>query len=302
LLVEKIGRNTLDVLNDVARAAGARPRDVGYCGLKDRHAVTRQWLSIPLDRARERDALVPGLSGDGWRVTEVTRNQRKLRLGAHRYNRFVITLRELEGDVAPLAERIERARTRGVPNYFGAQRFGHDGDNLRRARRWFVDGVDLGRRQRRFALSAARSWVFNRVLADRVADGSWDTPMDGEPLCLAGSRSFFLPEAWDDTLEARFAAHDVHTSGPLVGRGDSPAVGDCAAFEASASAELGWVVAGLAAEGLKSERRALRLSARDLDYELGEDSLRLSFTLGRGCFATAVVRELLEIVDDRVPA
>lgn len=300
LCVEKEGRNTLDVIAEVARAAGVRPRDVGYCGLKDRHAVTRQWLSVPDGD----DATAAELAGDGWRVVGLRRNQRKLRLGAHSANRFELCLRNVDGDLSDLDRRLEAVRVGGVPNYFGAQRFGHNGDNLRRARRWFIDGVDLGRRQRRFALSAARSWLFNRVLAARVAAGTWSTPLLGEPMSLDGSRSFFMPEDMDDALLARLASMDVHTSGPLWGRGTPPARHDCAALEADIAASMAWNAEGLAAQGLKQERRALRLAVRDLTSTLDESerTLRLSFTLTRGSFATAVVHELADVEDQRIPA
>ena len=187
------------------------------------------------------------------------------------------------------------------PIFFGAQRFGHDANNLRRAQRQFVDGVRLGRRQRRFALSAARSWVFNRVLAARIAADCWDTTISGEPLCLHGSRSFFLPDP-DDDVSGRLAEHDVHPSGPLWGKGDSVATGACLEFEHAALDGAGWALTGLAGEGLRQERRALRLPVPDLDVAVADTSLTLRFSLPRGCFATAVVREFVHADGERIPA
>ena len=292
LYVEKEDLTTLDLVDEVARAARTRPREIGYCGLKDRYAVTRQWLSLPLIRAGEASTW----SFDKWRVIDVRRNRRKLKIGAHKRNRFELSITGLEGSSDDLASRIETIRTHGVPNYFGAQRFGHQGDNLRRARRWFVDGTELKRRQRRFALSAARSWLFNRVLSARVAAGNWATLLPGEPVSLDGSRSFFHPKEDEiDTMAARLATLDVHPSGPLWGDGETEATGECAAFEAEAMRDLDWLAQGLAAEGLRQERRALRLQVMDLESTLTDDVLKLSFALNKGAFATSVVHELVRV-------
>lgn len=299
LLVEKTGLNTLDLLPLIARAAGLRVRDLGYCGLKDRHAVTRQWVSLPANKA----AGAEHWQGQDWKVIERRANRRKLKLGAHARNKFILRLTNLEGDIGSLEQRGEQIRRHGVPNYFGEQRFGHDGDNLRRARRWFVDGVDLGRRQRRFALSAARSWLFNRVLSERVAADQWRVPLAGEPLCLEGSRSFFLPTPADaDDVTDRLARFDVHPSGPLWGKGESPARSDCAELEASVVATLPWIAAGLAAEGLRQERRPLRLPVHDLALQIQADHLTATFELAKGSFATAVVHELARVNGGRVLA
>lgn len=299
LLVEKTGMNTLDMLPQIARAAGVRQREIGYCGLKDRHAVTRQWVSLPANKASGASQW----QGEGWRVVEQRANRRKLKLGAHARNQFVLRLTGVEGDTASLAARVEAIKSHGVPNYFGEQRFGHDGDNLRRARRWFIDGIDLGRRQRRFALSAARSWLFNRVLSQRVKADQWRAPLAGEPLCLDGSRSFFLPGTDDaPDVERRLAEFDVHPSGPLWGKGQTPALGDCAQLEAGVVASLPWLAEGLAAEGLRHERRPLRLRVHEAAIEVHQDVVSASFSLAKGSFATAVVHELVRVNGGRVLA
>ncbi|MFK7887037.1 MAG: tRNA pseudouridine(13) synthase TruD [Gammaproteobacteria bacterium] len=299
LLVEKTGLNTLDLLPQIARAAGLRQRDIGYCGLKDRHAVTRQWVSLPAQKANDSEQW----TGEGWRVVERRANQRKLRLGAHARNEFVLRLTDLEGNTDGLDARAESIRQHGVPNYFGEQRFGHDGDNLRRARRWFVDGAELARRQRRFALSAARSWLFNRVLSARVAADQWRGPIEGEPLCLDGSRSFFMPKPEDaDDVARRLGEFDVHPSGPLWGKGESPALSTCGELEAAVVASLPWLADGLAAEGLRQERRPLRLPVHDFNVEVAGTTLTATFALAKGSFATAVVHELARVNGGRILA
>ena len=292
IYVEKEDLTTLDLIDEVARAARVRPREIGYCGLKDRYAVTRQWLSLPLIRAGEAKTW----DFEKWRVVEVRRNRRKLKIGAHKRNRFVLRIVDLDGETNDLTSRIATLGKQGVPNYFGAQRFGHQGDNLRRARRWFVDGVELNRRQRRFALSAARSWLFNRVLSARVASGTWSTLLDGEPVSLDGSRSFFHPKEDEaQSLKQRLTRLDVHPSGPLWGQGDSEATDACAAVEAEAMLDLQWLADGLAGEGLRQERRALRLAVMDLEATHDDATLELRFALNKGAFATSVVHELVRV-------
>ena len=296
--VEKREATTLEVVDALARHARCRRRDVGYSGLKDRHAVTRQWLSLPFADGVDWAAF----ETPRWRIVQARRNPRKLRIGSHRGNAFAIVVRDLEGETRGLASRIERIGREGVPNYFGPQRFGRHGDNLRRARRWFVDGIKLGRRQRRFALSAARALLFNRVLAERLRRGTFDQPLDGEPVCLDGSRSYFDAASEEaDALAARLATLDVHTSGPLWGAGPGPATGACAAFESDVAASLDWLADPLADAGLRQERRALRLAVHNLTHDLDGDTLTLRFELTRGAFATSVLHELIDVDGLHIP-
>jgi tRNA pseudouridine13 synthase len=293
LTVEKRGANTGWVAAQLARAGGVEVRDVGYCGHKDRHAVTVQAFSLP---ALPDEPLEPVLAhrGEGYRVVAVARHGRKLRPGSHRGNRFVLVIRDLQGDRSAIEARLHRIATRGVPNYFGPQRFGRDGSNLRRAREWSMGGaVPRDRAQRSFALSAARSQLFNEVLAARVRRGDWDRLLPGEAVMLDGKRSFFSAATLEADTVARAAALDVHPSGPLPGRGANPATGEASSVEGRALIGESALVDLLVAQGLEHERRSLRLSVRECRWAFDDDRLRLEFTLPRGAFATAVLHELL---------
>ncbi len=287
LQVEKRGLNSDAVAGALARVAGVDGRRVGYSGRKDRHAVTRQWFSVDLAGQAEPDwhAGLP----EGAVLLHATRHRRKLRRGSHQGNRFRLRLRDVEGDDAALEQRLERVAAEGVPNYFGPQRFGRDGGNLAQARAWFAGERRRGPRD--LLLSAARSRLFNRVLAARVADGSWQRAHPGEPLMLAGSASFFIPEEVDATIEARLKQGDVHPSGPLWGRGDGP----LAPGEAEVLADETALRAGLEEAGLRLERRSLRLVPGDFTWWWEDNDLLLAFELPRGAFATAVVRELADV-------
>jgi len=293
LWVRKRGANTEWVARQLAARAGVPTGAVSYAGLKDRHALTEQWFSVHL----------PGKADPDWQadphpefsVLNALRHSRKLRRGALSGNSFAITVRELEGDLQALATRLDSIAASGVPNYFGEQRFGREAGNLARAEA-MLSGQDKvrDRHQRGLYLSAARSALFNAVLARRVADGSWNQALPGEVLMLAGSHSIFTPEAIDDTLRERIATFDVHPTGPLWGAGDLRSTGTVRALEEEVAATFPVFRDGLAAAGLNQERRELRLLVTDarLDW-LDAHSARLSFRLPAGAYATTVLRELV---------
>lgn len=293
LVVEKRGANTGWVASQLARAAGVAARDVGWSGQKDRNALTRQAFTLPWPAQTPVTGCLE-FAGEGYRVLRADRHGRKLRPGSHRANRFALRVRAVAGDLDALVARLRLVGERGVPDYFGPQRFGRHGANLERARAWAASGdAPRDRSARSFALSAARSALFNTVLAERVRRGDWDQLMPGEAVMLDGRRSFFRAGDIDETLVARCVTMDVHPSGPLWGRGASPAEGAALAVESAVTDEEPGLRALLEGEGLDHERRALRLPVRGLRWSLERDDLLLEFELPRGAFATAVLHEIL---------
>ena len=216
LLIEKSGANTEWVARRLAEKAGVAPMSVGYSGLKDRHAITRQNFSVHLPGRADPDW--SALAIPGVRVLAASRHDRKLKRGVHRGNLFRIRVRDIAGVREVVEPRLALIRERGVPNYFGEQRFGRDAGNIDNARAMFA-GRRMPRAQAGMALSAARSLIFNAVLAQRVEDGSWDCGLDGEVWMLAGTHSIFGPEPWTIDL-ARPARRVRHRSDrPDVRRG-----------------------------------------------------------------------------------
>lgn len=291
--VEKTSANTAWVAEQLARFASVRPRDVGFAGRKDRHAVARQWFSIWLPGTANPD--FSDCKIEGVTILATHRHLRKLRAGALSGNRFKIIVRELDGDRAALERRLQTASTEGVPNYFGEQRFGRDASNLQRARDWFDGRIRLRGTNRSMALSAARSALFNAVLAERVKTGIWHTAIAGDALNLDGSGGFFHCGEPDDEIRQRLETGDIHVTGPLWGEGE-PLVSDAAAeLERRVVATEPALVAGLSQARLKHQRRALRVMPRSFQWQFGEDTLRLEFVLPRGTFATSVLSELLDL-------
>lgn len=294
LVVEKRGANSGWVASQLARVARVPARDVGSCGQKDRHALTTQAFTLPWPAQAAVEQCLE-FSGEGWRVLSVARHGRKLRPGSHRANRFALRIRDVEGDRAALLARLELIREQGVPDYFGPQRFGRGGANLARARQWAAGaGAPRERADRAFALSAARSALFNAVLAERVRRGDWHRLLPGEAVILDGRRSFFQAADIDATLVQRCAMLDVHPSGPLWGRGESPVRGEALAVESAVLGGEEALCTLLSAEGLEQERRALRLPVRELQWSFDGADLTLGFTLARGAFATSVLHEIVQ--------
>ena len=289
--VRKRGANTPWVARELARVAGVRPHDVGYAGLKDRHAVTTQWFSLPA--RRQGPAALAEARGEGWEVLEAHAHRRKLPRGALAGNDFRIVLRGFDGGRDDLERRVGQLRQRGVPNYFGPQRFGRDLANLAVLR-----GSPPPRDGRGFVLSAARSLIFNAVLAERVRDGTWDRLLAGERANLDGRNSNFLVEAPDAVLEQRTAALDLHPTGPLWGEGDSGTRGAVAALEEDIAGRYPALTDLLRGAGLEAARRPLRMAVPDLSLAwLPEGDGRdceLRFSLRAGSFATVALRELME--------
>ncbi|WP_231756862.1 tRNA pseudouridine(13) synthase TruD [Microbulbifer elongatus] len=277
LHIRKRGANTGYVAQQLAQLAGVQSNDVGFFGLKDRHAVTTQWFSVWLAQKPEPDW--QRLNNDEFQVLQHFRGARKLRRGEHLANRFQIRLRNVTGD-STAAEQVLEQIPNGVPNYFGEQRFGHNGGNLDLVEKAIADQQAgqrrrMPRNQKAFALSAARSWLFNQVLAERIGQGNWQSSIEGEP--------------------------DAEPSGPLWGRGRNAAAGEQLALEEGAMFPWkpwqDWLEHG----GLSQERRSLVLVPQGFTWEWqqqeGRKDLVLSFVLPPGTFATALLRELADLAN-----
>jgi tRNA pseudouridine13 synthase len=292
LWVEKNGANTDWVAGRLARMLGCQHRDIGYAGLKDRHAVTWQWFSVPVGDDAKPDW--DHVDIEGVQLIEARRSTRKIRRGALEGNRFRIIARHLEGDPQRLEESLQFVANRGVPNYFGPQRFGHDGGNVVRGAAWLAAPGRLPRHKRSLYLSAVRSFLFNEVLADRVRQGNWDQILPGELVMLDGSRSFFESDPADGDLPRRCREFDVHPSGPLPGRPDKQASGLAFQLEQTVLARWpGWPEA-LEVARVDAARRSLRLVPKELSWHISPDKLELVFFLPAGAFATSVLREIIQ--------
>ncbi len=295
--VRKRNQNTADVAQKLARHAEVKVRDIGYAGLKDRNAVTTQWFSVWLPGKPDPDW--SAFENDDLQILASQRHRRKLQRGALQGNCFVIVLRDIEyeeiADQQILEQQLTVIQKQGVPNYFGEQRFGRGGKNLSEAVAMFNGRRVKARHLRSLYLSSARSFLFNEVLAARIAAGNWLQALPGEALMLAGSRSFFIADELNEEIEQRLTSGDVLPSGPLWGRGELASQQDAGILEQNTLVGQAVYREGLETAGLKQERRALRLAVSGFQWQwLPEGkNLQLCFELPSGCYATSVLRELI---------
>lgn len=293
LWVEKRQLNTEEAARRIAKAAGVPLRNVGYAGLKDRQALTRQWFSVHLPGKSDPD--LAGAASDQLCILKQQRHSRKLQRGAHSANGFSIRLTQCSATQEQINARCALLAQQGVPNYFGAQRFGFEGNNVHQALDLAEQAIFPEQRSVRSRLiSATRSYLFNRILAQRVSQGDWNVALAGDYLSFTDSHSFFKASA-DDCQDPRLQALDLHPTGALCGEQNPQ--NSYLPHELTVRACYPALASWLDLAGLSHERRILRLPVRDLTWHYPEpDILQLNFVLPTGCFATAVVRELVDLV------
>ncbi|MDA8488096.1 tRNA pseudouridine(13) synthase TruD [Kluyvera sp. Awk 3] len=294
----KNGCNTRFVADALAKFLKIHAREVSFAGQKDKHAVTEQWLC-----ARVPGNTMPDLSQfqlEGCQVLEYARHKRKLRLGALKGNQFTLVLREVSGR-DDVETRLQAIAERGVPNYFGAQRFGIGGSNLLGALRWAESGAPVrDRNKRSFWLSAARSALFNQIVSERLKKPDFNQVVDGDALQLAGRGSWFVATDEEQAvLQARVDARELMITAALPGSGDWGTQRTALEFEQTVLAEETALQSLLQREKVEAARRAMLLYPQQLSWNWWDDvTVELRFWLPAGSFATSVVRELINTTGD----
>lgn len=310
LRIAKRNLSTTDVASLLSRSLNVATKDIGYAGMKDRRAVTSQWFSVKSPRQDIEDLsqlnLPPGATVD---VVESVRNQRKLKIGSHRLNHFQILLSKLDGDKTEVEKRLGWLRDNGFPNYFGNQRFGKNLSNLEQVQKLFDEtkaDQDTARKPNRkrtsMLFSAARSYLFNHILSERIGQDCWNKYVPGDVLNLDGtSRNFNVDlGAWDSELEQRLETMDIHPTGLLCGiqsdKDNYVTYAQAADIENAIVASFPSLAEGLQRHGLQAARRPLRTRVTELRWQWTEDqSLSLHFSLPRGAYATSLLRELCQV-------
>ena len=294
LWIRKEGANTDYVARQLATHAGIAAKLVSYSGLKDRQAITHQWFSVELNATQTIDWTT--FSEPGVNIERHLRSIRKLRRGTHRANDFVIVLHTVS-DPEDVEQRLQYVAKHGVPNYYGEQRFGHQGRNLEKAHALFAGKRFKDRNLRSLVLSSARSYLFNQVVSARIEQQLQTQLLLGDVCMLHGSQSFFC---WQDEhtraeTEARLVADDLQLTAPLWGRGEAISQLEAREFESRALQPFDAIKNGLERAGLKQERRALQLKPEHFTWQWQDTQLTLSLRLPTGTFATSVLRELVSV-------
>lgn len=281
--VRKRGLTTPALVSMLARAAGVPARELGVAGRKDKHAVTTQWLSLPAEPRPPDDPRVE--------LLEVARHRHKLRTGHLKGNVFHLRLRGVHPEAAARLPALEAELRRGIPNYYGPQRFGGAGS--------LEEALAFARQPKKrvrdpwFLASVAQSAVFNLWLGARVRDGLLHRALVGDVLRKRETGGLFVcTDATTDEL--RIAAGEVDPTGPMPGAKTMAAAGEAAEREAAASLRLDLGGDTLRALGkfAPGTRRVARLVPADLELALDGSDLRLAFFLPAGSYATTVLDEL----------
>ena len=289
--VRKTDCNTLFVGEQLAKFAGISTRNMSYAGLKDRKAVTEQWFSLQMPGQPTPD--FSQFSLEGVEILDVTRHQRKIRIGSLQGNHFEILLRNAE-ETDELKVRLDFLAKNGFPNYFTEQRFGRDGNNLTQALRWANGEIKVkDRNKRSFYLSAARSDMFNLILSKRIELNLAQQILVGDVLQLNGSHSWFVVDESEDLaqLQQRLAQQDVLLTAPLIGEEEKSAVD----FEHEIFAQHQALFALMRQERMKAARRPILMHPQHFQWQFEPNGLRLQFALPAGSYATALIRELVNI-------
>lgn len=312
IFIEKQGVNTEFLARLLARHTKVPVNKVTYSGVKDRHAVTRQWFCLHvLNQDIDGAALIQAITNElneaeTVKLVSMARHPRKLKVGVHKTNRFVLRVRNLSGQLADLEDRLALVALEGVPNYFGPQRFGINGNNLVQGRQWLAKDPSPKKRLSKtesFWLSAIRSWFFNQALSDQVASGLWGQVFLDDRVQLQGTQSSFRVDDIDANLLRRLHQLDLHPQLPLANNG---ALADTSMLRAHSMtqswSEDGALLEQLNRLSLGREQRAARVIPKNMVWELLNDQLIVQFSLPKGSFATSVLRELIDFTDVSSPS
>ncbi len=292
LHIEKQGLNTEELIKALSKALSKPIRAISYAGLKDKHAITTQWVSVHCPGEQIEGAET--LGGNGWRVIEATRHAKKIRHGAVKSNRFLLVIKEIS-DIDNVEERLKHIKTMGVPNYFGPQRFGIQGQNIVKAEQMLMGERRVKDRfLKGMYFSAARSFLFNQILSARVAQNTWQQAIPGDVMQLSGSQSFFHIDLPDKAINQRIQDKDIVPASVLWGK--SPSLTSAGAQKVQQQALMGLehLCDALAQHDLKRAYRAHRLDVEEPTWTWHRNQLTLEFTLTAGGYATSVLRELIQ--------
>lgn len=289
--LEKKDCNTVFVAEQLAKYVGISAKNVSYAGLKDRQAVTQQWFSLHMPGKETPDFSKFDLAG--CRILEITRHNKKLKIGALKGNRFKIILRNLTDNIEP---KLNTIKQHGVPNYFGEQRFGRDQNNITQAIKWANGEISVkDRKKRGFYLSAARSAIFNDIVSQRIKQNIQQTVLDGDILQLSKSNSWFLSKTDElSLLQQRLQNGEINITAPMVG--DSPLGTTSVALEFETNCLKHWSSFEelFKKERMETIRRSILLRPEQLEWQwIGEKDIEINFYLPSGCYATSVLRELI---------
>ena len=296
LQIEKTGLSTHELIDQVAIDFNIKPRDVGYSGLKDKHAVTRQWLSLHL-AGQMQSMKIPESSA--YKILSQGWHTRKLKPGSHRSNCFEVLIREVDSFDGTAQQQLDLIREKGMANYFGQQRFGRSDDNVSRALQVFANARKtrkLSRTRKGIYLSALRSELFNQILSARIKNDIWNKPAEGDVFMLSGSQSIFQEAITDEILE-RFSQFDISSTASLFGEGENRLKLQALQIEQTVFEENVEICDCLLRLKARLHRRPIRIQVKNLevDYQSADKLINIKAELPRGSYFTSLLNHFVDI-------
>ena len=307
--VTKKGLTTLNIAKKISEVAGHKLSAIGYSGMKDKNGECTQWFSFPF--SNDVDRILNAMESTNLRIVASHRNQSKLKIGSHKRNDFNITIRSCVGDRDNFENRLKAIQTHGVPNYFGMQRFGHKFQNISAVRDLMATEIEstlssnpekrrrVSNIERGILISSARAYLFNQVLSLRLELKNWSSYLAGDVLNLNGTDSYFVlgQDDQEDMVQKRIDIFDIHISGPLAGCFSSKdkyvTRSKAADIEVRSLQNHETLTKGLKQLNVPATRRPLRFRPENLQWSWKDkDTLNISFSLRKGCYATSLLREV----------
>lgn len=295
LHIEKTNLTTQDLIEQVAREFSVKARDIGYSGLKDKLAVTKQWLSVHLP-GQMNSVKIP--SSSHYQLLQHGWHNKKIRSGSHRSNSFEVTVRGVTELSNQTQQQINDIKMTGMANYFGEQRFGAQQDNVERAIHTFTNERrtrKLSRTKRGLYISSLRSFLFNQILSQRLEKNHWHQPLQGDVYMLSGSHSLFSGTI-DDSILERYQQQDISSAASLYGEGVSMLSENALAIEEAVYNQYPEVIACLVGQKVKLQMRTTRVTVEGFNvvHDLNSHSLKVTATLPSGCFFTTLLKHFIE--------
>ena len=308
LFIEKKNLTTLQVREYLAQRFKLPAMHIGYSGLKDKLAITRQWFSLSRSIEIEVNKILE-LGKGSFTVLKAIPHYRKLKIGTHKSNHFKLVLRNLElasstnsKEISDhLIQKVDHIKKSGFPNYFGPQRFGHSGGNIDKALHWFSTNKKISKEKQSLYLSSARSLIFNELLAVRVRSKSWNLYKPEDKLILSGSQSYFSIDLENqselDDVKNRLKEGDIAIAGPMLGKAEDLTTSEKAAIDHSENRELLLqLIKGLENQKAKTHYRPFSLRPSEFSFTANDKeeppSIEINFNLTKGAFATALLKEM----------
>jgi len=297
LYIQKTGLTTHELINLIADELSVPARQIGYSGLKDKQAVTRQWISVQLPGCKQ----IPDITEtDQFQILQTHWHDKKLRVGVHKSNQFDITVRNITGDVTGLTSSVENLKRYGFANYFGEQRFGAKGDNVEQALRILNNrhkSKRMTRTKKSLLISSLRSELFNQILSKRISQEIWQQPVDGDVFILAGSQSVFV-EPLSSEISRRYQEFDIHSGVSLFGKGDSRLSLLALDIENEIFTANAEICETLLNQNLKRSFRANRVVAKNLEYQYFPElaKIHIQVELVKGSYLTTLLNHFITLI------